>query len=254
MHFHMIFILIFIHLFSIVQISAFADILLGNAPNVYLYACNNPSESTLAKRRGYGTYAPSHHYFSNIQFVDYFFYSTYSFTAFIYILRGNHIKFIYSFFSYFYSSLSLSSYNLKYHFHLFITFPPLNIFSIATVISHNVPPYGRAGLYKELSSMKDLLIDLRNTYYSSPSSSSSASSSSSSSASSSSSSFSSSPSSSAFIVSSSLPLSSLKNDKKDNSKHENLQLKNKDELLKNLIPIIPMIATAAEKSGDVIHY
>ena len=32
------------------------DILLGNAPNVYLYACNNPSESLLAKRRGYGTY------------------------------------------------------------------------------------------------------------------------------------------------------------------------------------------------------
>jgi magnesium chelatase subunit H len=24
-------------------------------PNVYVYACNNPSESIIAKRRGYGT-------------------------------------------------------------------------------------------------------------------------------------------------------------------------------------------------------
>ena len=32
-----------------------ADILLGDVPNIYVYACNNPSESTLAKRRGYGT-------------------------------------------------------------------------------------------------------------------------------------------------------------------------------------------------------
>ena len=31
------------------------DRLLGGAPNVYLYAMNNPSESILAKRRGYGT-------------------------------------------------------------------------------------------------------------------------------------------------------------------------------------------------------
>ena len=30
------------------------DKLLGDAPNMYLYACNNPSESLLAKRRGYG--------------------------------------------------------------------------------------------------------------------------------------------------------------------------------------------------------
>ena len=31
------------------------DKLLGSAPNIYLYAANNPSESILAKRRGYGT-------------------------------------------------------------------------------------------------------------------------------------------------------------------------------------------------------
>lgn len=31
------------------------DVLLGSLPNVYIYACNNPSESILAKRRGYGT-------------------------------------------------------------------------------------------------------------------------------------------------------------------------------------------------------
>ena len=30
------------------------DILLGNMPNLYIYAANNPSESILAKRRGYG--------------------------------------------------------------------------------------------------------------------------------------------------------------------------------------------------------
>lgn len=29
--------------------------LLGDLPNVYVYAANNPSESIIAKRRGYGT-------------------------------------------------------------------------------------------------------------------------------------------------------------------------------------------------------
>lgn len=52
----------------------------GDLPNVYVYACNNPSESIIAKRRGYGT-----------------------------------------------------------------------------IVSYNVPPYGRAGLYKQLSELKGLL-------------------------------------------------------------------------------------------------
>ncbi len=60
------------------------DILLGNLPNLYLYAANNPSESMLAKRRGYGV-----------------------------------------------------------------------------LISHNVPPYGRAGLYKELMILRDLITEFR---------------------------------------------------------------------------------------------
>ncbi|MEB3247784.1 MAG: magnesium chelatase subunit H, partial [Merismopediaceae bacterium] len=60
------------------------DILLGNLPNLYLYAANNPSESMLAKRRGYGV-----------------------------------------------------------------------------LISHNVPPYGRAGLYKELMTLRDLISEYR---------------------------------------------------------------------------------------------
>ncbi|CAJ1386269.1 unnamed protein product [Effrenium voratum] len=34
--------------------SCWPDQLLGPLPNVYLYAANNPSESILAKRRGYG--------------------------------------------------------------------------------------------------------------------------------------------------------------------------------------------------------
>lgn len=34
---------------------SWSDVLLGNLPNVYLYAANNPSESIIAKRRGYGT-------------------------------------------------------------------------------------------------------------------------------------------------------------------------------------------------------
>ena len=38
----------------------------------------------------------------------------------------------------------------------------------ATVVSHNVPPYGRAGLYKELAAIKDFINDLRTAYYSSP--------------------------------------------------------------------------------------
>jgi hypothetical protein len=38
----------------------------------------------------------------------------------------------------------------------------------ATVVSHNVPPYGRAGLYKELAAIKDFINDLRTAYFSSP--------------------------------------------------------------------------------------
>lgn len=60
------------------------DILLGDLPNLYVYAANNPSESILAKRRGYGV-----------------------------------------------------------------------------LISHNVPPYGRAGLYKELIALRDLIAEYR---------------------------------------------------------------------------------------------
>lgn len=63
---------------------SWSDILLGNLPNLYVYAANNPSESMLAKRRGYGV-----------------------------------------------------------------------------LISHNVPPYGRAGLYKELVALRDLIGEYR---------------------------------------------------------------------------------------------
>ncbi|WP_317134634.1 cobaltochelatase subunit CobN [Leptolyngbya sp. 7M] len=63
---------------------SWSDILLGNVPNLYLYAANNPSESILAKRRGYGT-----------------------------------------------------------------------------LISYNVPPYGRAGLYKELVALRELISEYR---------------------------------------------------------------------------------------------
>ena len=63
---------------------SWSDILLGDMPHLYIYAANNPSESMLAKRRGYGV-----------------------------------------------------------------------------LISHNVPPYGRAGLYKELISLRDLISEYR---------------------------------------------------------------------------------------------
>ncbi|MGV0025103.1 magnesium chelatase subunit H [Phormidesmis priestleyi] len=63
---------------------SWSDILLGNLPNLYIYAANNPSESILAKRRGYGV-----------------------------------------------------------------------------LISHNVPPYGRSGLYKELVSLRELIAEYR---------------------------------------------------------------------------------------------
>ncbi len=63
---------------------SWSDILLGDLPNLYIYAANNPSESMLAKRRGYGV-----------------------------------------------------------------------------LISHNVPPYGRAGLYKELVALRDLISEYR---------------------------------------------------------------------------------------------
>jgi magnesium chelatase subunit H len=63
---------------------SWSDILLGDIPNLYIYAANNPSESILAKRRGYGV-----------------------------------------------------------------------------LISHNVPPYGRAGLYKELIALRELIGEYR---------------------------------------------------------------------------------------------
>jgi len=63
---------------------SWSDVLMGNLPNIYIYAANNPSESIIAKRRGYGT-----------------------------------------------------------------------------IVSYNVPPYGRAGLYKELATLKDVLIEYR---------------------------------------------------------------------------------------------
>lgn len=63
---------------------SWSDILLANLPNLYLYAANNPSESMLAKRRGYGV-----------------------------------------------------------------------------LISYNVPPYGRAGLYKQLVSLRELIAEYR---------------------------------------------------------------------------------------------
>lgn len=65
--------------------SCWPDILLGDLPNLYIYAANNPSEASLAKRRGY-----------------------------------------------------------------------------ATVVSHAVPPYGRAGLYGELQELKGLIGDFMN--------------------------------------------------------------------------------------------
>jgi magnesium chelatase subunit H len=60
------------------------DLLLDNLPHLYVYAANNPSESMLAKRRGYGV-----------------------------------------------------------------------------IVSHNVPPYGRAGLYRELIALRDLIAEYR---------------------------------------------------------------------------------------------
>jgi len=63
---------------------SWADEMLGSLPNIYVYSANNPSESILAKRRGYGT-----------------------------------------------------------------------------LVSYNVPPYGRAGLYLELASLKDLVNEYR---------------------------------------------------------------------------------------------
>mgnify|MGYP001793916691 CR=1 FL=1 len=63
---------------------SWSDILLADLPNLYIYAANNPSESILAKRRGYGV-----------------------------------------------------------------------------LISHNVPPYGRAGLYKELVALRDFIAEYR---------------------------------------------------------------------------------------------
>jgi magnesium chelatase subunit H len=63
---------------------SWSDELIGELPNIYVYAVNNPSESILAKRRGYGT-----------------------------------------------------------------------------LVSYNVPPYGRAGLYLELATLNELVNEYR---------------------------------------------------------------------------------------------
>ena len=63
---------------------SWSDQLLGAMPNVYVYAANNPSESIVAKRRGYGV-----------------------------------------------------------------------------IVSHNVPPYGRAGLYRQTAELRELLVEYR---------------------------------------------------------------------------------------------
>ncbi|CAN8065707.1 unnamed protein product [Agarophyton chilense] len=63
-----------------------SDLFVGNIPNLYVYAANNPSEGSLAKRRGY-----------------------------------------------------------------------------ATIVSHNVPPYGRAALYGQLEEMKNLVWEFNET-------------------------------------------------------------------------------------------
>jgi len=63
---------------------SWSDELMGDLPNIYVYAVNNPSESILAKRRGYGT-----------------------------------------------------------------------------LVSYNVPPYGRAGLYLELATLNELVTEYR---------------------------------------------------------------------------------------------
>lgn len=88
---------------------------------------------------------------------------------------------------------------------------------LATVVSHNVPPYGRAGLYKELAAIKDFINDLRTAYFSSPLSSTS-----------------SPPTSSTSTSQSSLPLTSAS--------------------AVDLTPfkdLIPLITAAAEKSGEL---
>ena len=64
--------------------TSWPDQLLGDIPNLYVYAANNPSESILSKRRGY-----------------------------------------------------------------------------STIISYNVPPYARAGLYKDLNNIRELVSDYR---------------------------------------------------------------------------------------------
>ncbi|MEA5474535.1 cobaltochelatase subunit CobN [Synechococcus sp. CCY9201] len=64
--------------------TSWPDLLLGHLPHLYVYAANNPSESMLAKRRGYGV-----------------------------------------------------------------------------IVSHNVPPYGRAGLYRELIALRELIAEYR---------------------------------------------------------------------------------------------
>jgi magnesium chelatase subunit H len=70
---------------------SWSDELIGDLPNVYIYAANNPSESILAKRRGYGT-----------------------------------------------------------------------------LVSYNVPPYGRAGLYLELANLRDLIDEYRSSQMEDP--------------------------------------------------------------------------------------
>lgn len=108
----------------------------GDLPNVYVYACNNPSESIIAKRRGYGAphssaarqqgaAVPVHHK---------------------QLVAGPPCA----------CSQRGSLPRLAPSSHSPGAMPPTAL-PPGTIVSYNVPPYGRAGLYKQLAELKALI-------------------------------------------------------------------------------------------------
>ena len=107
---------------------SWSDVLLGNLPNIYVYAANNPSESIIAKRRG------------------------------IVLLLSPH-KASYTPADLCYPETLLPRASMR----LSLTglCGRVMVAGYGTIISHNVPPYGRAGLYKQLAALRELVNEFR---------------------------------------------------------------------------------------------
>lgn len=134
---------------------SWSDVLLGDLPNVYVYACNNPSESIIAKRRGYGTSerppadggagaagggGPCPCLLSPLQLLPWLRHRCRCLQPEVEVPALLYLRL-----------------PLPLPLPILLTPPVISLLLPLAVVSYNVPPYGRAGLYKQLAELKDLI-------------------------------------------------------------------------------------------------